>query len=226
MLGAALKRSAIYSIGLVCVVIFTGCAQSPRIYKEATLMASGTPNQHLSSGYTSEKINRPISYSEMAKGDEIHFVTFGESLGRVPYDLQTLLAVYRSTELAQIKNFKCLVVYPEKAFEEKLELLKGGSTFNITGQISATGALAGSAWKLGKLDINLDRQMLNNQGRWGSGIYALMSNSCEKVETSPAVLNISSTSQAPTNLRVRTEVRFLSTKLQDELKPYLKEYLR
>jgi hypothetical protein len=206
--------------------MLTGCAVSPRIYKEATLLASGTPAQYLSSGYTSEKINRQFSYSEMATGDEIYFVTFGESLSRVPYDLQTLLAVYRSAELAEIKSFKCLVVYPEKAFEEKFELLKGGSTLNITGQISTTGALTGSVSKPGKLDINLDRLMLSNQARWGNSVYAVMSNACEKVDPNPAVFSISGTSQARKVLMVRTEVRFLSTNLLDELKPYLKEYLQ
>jgi hypothetical protein len=217
---------SILSAGLLIVIFFQGCARSPLAYQAATSEGAGTSNAYLSNGYTSEKIIRSVDYSGKAEGDEIHFVTFGSELSRVPMDHQKLLAIYRSTELALINKFKCLAIYPENKFENKSRLLKGSNTWNLTGSISATGSISGTVSQSGGLEVNLDRHWPGPEARWGSGVYVLLSNSCSSVVPGPAVFSLPSSAGRPNNLSLTTEVRYLPSDLQNELKTYLRAYLQ
>ncbi len=217
---------SILSTGLLIVILFQGCARSPLAYQAATSEGAGTSNAYLSNGYTSEKIIRSVEYSSKAEGDEIHFVTFGSELSRVPMDHQKLLAIYRSTELALLNKFKCLAIYPENKFENKSRLLKGGNTWNLTGSVSENGSISGTVSQSGGLDVNLDRHWPGPEARWGSGVYVLLSNSCSSVVPGPAVFSLPSSGGRSKNLSLTTEVRFLPSDLQNELKTYLRAYLQ
>jgi hypothetical protein len=207
------------------VALLTGCSASRPIYSEAIPLYVGTENAHLSTGFTSEKINRTVDYQGRVDGDEVHFVTFGShSLKKVPHDHEGLLAVYRATELALSRQFKCIEIFHETKFKSSFQALEGGSTHSFQGNASSSGTISGTISQNGPLDINLDRGTFGTKARWGRGIYAVMKNSCADIKQGPAIFSLSNAFN--TSTYVHSELRYLSIELNNELHQLLQTYLK
>lgn len=204
---------------LFLTLMLAGCATS-EIYREAEIIAPGTSYAHLSDGFTSKQIVREVVYGGKAVGDEIYFITFGNR--KVGYRNEHLLAAFRATELAISKNFRCIVIFNEAKMKEKF-VQKGSDAYYLSGQISNSGVITGTLSQFGSLEYNLDRNPFKDGSPWGAGIYAAMSNRCYDLAQEPAIFNLPKID--PNEYYLRTENRYLTNALNDELKRHLKKYL-
>lgn len=211
------RLQSLYALFLI--LLLAGCATS-EIYREAGVIAPGTSYARLSDGFTSKQIVREVVYGGKAVGDEVYFITFGNL--KVGYRNEHLLAAFRATELANSKNFRCIVIFNEEKLKQKF-VQKETDAYYLRGQISNSGVIMGTLSQFGSLEHNLDRNPFKDGSPWGAGIYAAMSNSCDNLAQEPAIFNLPET--YPNDYYLRTEIWYSVNALNDELKRHLKKYL-
>jgi hypothetical protein len=198
-------------ITLLSTLIIQGCANTALIYRQAIPMEAGSSDAYLSDGFTSEKIKNTFGSPKNPDGDELYFVTYGNTLKRVQYQYQGLLAVYRSAELAKLNGFKCLTIYRENEFASAIQIFGGSNTWSLEGNISEAGAMTGTLTKIGPFNINPHRHFGSPIQRWGYGVYILMSNNCVGMTDGPMVFHLDETSLS--NEKDNGELIFISGKI-------------